>query len=624
MKKLIAILLLICMLTTSLTACKKDNDGEKPNENTEDITTDKNEQNPEDTSPTIVVPEYKDYGRGTVDFSSIIYTRPNIEAVIDAFEASAQAVTKNEKSVAEHIADLRALESPLANVKTMCSIIEINRSKNSSIQFWIGEAAYVGEYYPLLTQAVENLLVACARSVNKTAFESDYFGYSLDEYESGGIYTDEAVALIQRESELEAEYSSFSTATVEISYTRYGVAEPFSGTVDDVKAQLKEYFGNDTTAYNNSLINVNNLYKQKLNELSKPIFIELIKVRRLIADELEYDSYTELAYENLGYDYSSEEMLSLLGDVGKYAFTITDALTTEVFERYDPPKTSVDTVTLINTLYSVYSDLGGTYKDAFSYMLQHGLYDISGKTENRYDGAFSTYLESNASPYIFITTSGNMSDYTVTAHEFGHFLDGYVNFGKEDSLSIMEVSSETMELLTLLRLKGILHNTEYKYLTYVTISNYLYEVLLAQSYYSAFEHMIYALDYNEITEDKLVVLMKEAHTFIYGESSVELKLSDVIIPHTMLYPCYVESYVTSALVSIDIFFNESEKRGSGFLLYETLLNRTEKDLSFTERLEKAGIDSPFSSGKVEEISSEIYRYITGKDYSFSGSSENAT
>ena len=615
MKKLIAIFLLICMLT-SLAACKKKTDNDDPGEDTEDITDDKGDKNPEDTTPTIVVPEYKDYGRGSVDFGAIIYTRPDIESVISAFEAAADTVARNEKSVADQIADLRALESPLSSVKTMYSMIEINRSKNSSIQFWIDEASYVGEYYPLLTQAVENLLVACARSVNKAVFEADYFGYSLDEYENGGIYTDEAVTLMQREAELEAEYSSFSTATVEITYTRFGVDEPFQGTVDDVKAQLKEYFGNDTTAYNNSLINVNNLYKQKLNELSKPIYIELIRTRRLIADELGYDSYTEQAYENLGYDYSDEEMLALLGDVAKYVFTVTDKLTAEVFDGYEPPKASVDNVTLINTLYSVYSDLGGTYKDAFSYMLQHGLYDISGKAENRYEGAFSTYLENNASPYIFITTSGYMSDYTVTAHEFGHFLDGYVNFGAEDSLSIMEVSSEAMELLTLARLKGILDSAEYKYLCYVTISSYLYEVLLAQSFYSVFEHMVYALDYSEITEDKLIEVMKEAHTFIYGESNVDLKLSDVIIPHTMLYPCYVESYVASALVSLDIFFAENDERGSGFALYEKLINRSDNGLSFAERLAEAGIDSPFLEGKVEEVSSEIYRYITGKEYSF--------
>ena len=43
MKKLIAIILLICMLT-SLAACKKDKDGEKPSEDTEDTSPDKNEQ----------------------------------------------------------------------------------------------------------------------------------------------------------------------------------------------------------------------------------------------------------------------------------------------------------------------------------------------------------------------------------------------------------------------------------------------------------------------------------------------------------------------------------------------------------------------------------------------------
>ncbi len=622
MKKLIAILLLICMLT-SLTACKKNKDNENPDEDTEDITEDKNDQDSGNTAPTIVVPEYKDYGRGSVDFASIIYTRPDIEALVDAFEEATDTVIKNEKSVADQIADLRALESPLANVKTMYSMVEINRSKNSSIQFWLLEASYVGRHYPLLTQAVENLLVACAKSTNKDSFESDYFGYSLDGYVNGGIYTDEAVSLMQRESELEAEYSSFSTATVEISYTRYGVDEPFKGTVDEVKAQLKEYFKNDTAAYNNSLINVNNLYKQKLNELTKPIFIELIQVRRLIADELGYNSYAELAYENLGYDYSSDDMLALLSDVGKYVFAVTDALTTEVFEGYDPPKASVDNVTLINNLYSVYSDLGGVYKDAFSYMLQHGLYDISAKAENRYEGAFSTYLENNASPYIFITTSGYMSDYTVTAHEFGHFLDGYVNYGDEDSLSIMEVSSQAIELLTLLKLKGVLNNAEYKYLRYLTVSNYLYEVLLAQSFYSVFEHMAYALGYNEITENKLNEVMREAHAFIYGESSVELNLSNVIIPHTTLYPCYVESYVTSALVSFDIFFAENDEIGSGFALYEQLINRSEKGLSFTERLEEAGIDSPFSSEKVMEISGKIYSYIAEKEYNFNSDTENA-
>ena len=94
-------------------------------------------------------------------------------------------------------------------------------------------------------------------------------------------------------------------------------------------------------------------------------------------------------------------------------------------------------------------------------------------------------------------------------------------------------------------------------------------------------------------------------------------LSYVILPHTMLYPFYVESYVTSGIVSLDIFFMESDrtgKAGDGFIAYETLLNRGETELDFTERLEYANLDSPFEEGKIKEISDNIYFQIVGKHY----------
>jgi hypothetical protein len=85
----------------------------------------------------------------------------------------------------------------------------------------------------------------------------------------------------------------------------------------------------------------------------------------------------------------------------------------------------------------------------------------------------------------------------------------------------------------------------------------------------------------------------------------------------MLYPFYVESYVTSALVSLDIFFAESTKTGAsgeGLKLYKALINRGSEQLSFTERLESVGLDSPFSDGKVKNTADIIYYYITGKKF----------
>lgn len=610
MKKLTAIILLLCMLT-SLFACSKPKDtvdGDEPYTDGSENTSNPNVNR----EPTIVVPQYKDYGRGSVNFTDIVYSRPNIQAVIDAFKSATDTVYKNEKSIAEQILEIHALESYIENTETMYSIVEIYQSKDASSEFWKSEREYMSVNYPKLSQAVEDLLVACAKSEHKKAFEDDYFEYSLDEYVGGGIYTDAVVELMQTEAELEAKYSSLSTSTVEIEYKRIGTDKVFAGTVDEVKDMLREYFGADEKAYKNALTLVNELYYQKLTAISKPIYVELIKVRRLIADELGYSNYGELAYDNLGYEYSTSDMLALLKDVGEYVAPVAMTLEYDVFYDYflSNVQTTVDRVKLINTLYRVYSSLGGEYSDAYSYMLQHGLYDVSGKQENRFDGAFSTYLEANSSPYLFMTTSGFITDYTTLAHEFGHFLDGYINYGADESLATMEVSSQALELLTLLKLNNHLNTQEYQYIEYYTVFTFLGSVLMTQSFYSAFEHMAYSLSYDEITEEKLEETVDAAFTMIFGDEAVSnASLSNVIITHTVLYPFYVESYVTSAFVSLDIFFAESNQATEGFKLYEALIKRDGENLGFIERIQNTGIDSPFKDGKVKETANNLYYYI---------------
>ena len=617
MKKLTALIILICMLF-SLIACAKRNGG--TNEDAGSDNTQNETNSPSFSEPTIAVPEYKDYGRGTVDFKDLVYSRPDIQAAIEAFDALAKDVTDNEKSVTALIDGLYSLEPVFSNIETMYALAEIRKSKDASDEFWKTEYAYICTNYPKLSQSVEGLLVACAKSEHRAAFENDYFGRSLEKYTAGGIYTDDAVALMEMEAALEAEYSSLSTATVEISYTTLGSDKVFEGTVDEVTEILREHFGDDKEKYEKALVTVNELYKYKLSDLTKPIFIDLIKIRRLIADELGYKSYSELAYDSLGYDYSPSDMTDLLKNVGQYVTPVASELEYTVFGTYFTTNVqpTADRVLLINNLYKTYLRLGGDYSDAFSYMLQHGLYDVNVKDENRFDGAFSTYLDDNSSPYLFMTSSGFIRDYTTMAHEFGHFLDGYVNYGEEDSLAVMEISSQALELLTLLKLKGSIRASDYEYLQYYTIFMYLNSVLLTQSFYSAFEHIAYELSYDEINEKSLEQTVCKAFELIYGEDIVSnATLTNVCIPHTILYPFYVESYVTSGIVSLDIFFAENSKTGAageGFKLYESLIYRSTADLSFAERLEIAGIDSPFESGKIKETANSIYFCIVGKSY----------
>ena len=502
----------------------------------------------------------------------------------------------------------------------MYSLAEIYRSKDSSVEYWQTEYSYITTNYPKLTQSIEKLIVACAASPHRETFESDYFGYSLEEYADGGSYTDSAVELMINEAELEAQFSALSTSTVEISYKRTGTDIVWEGTVDEVTAMAREYFAGDDKKFNDMLVLINDLYEAQLSKIQNSIYVDLIKVRRLIADELGYSSYRDLAYADQKYEYAPEDMISLLEDIGRYVNPVAFSLENVVFNGYfsSNPQPVLNNVELVNKLYGVYSGLGGDYKDAYSYMLQHRLYDVSKASENRYGGAFTVYVENNNSPYLFMTSSGFIRDYGTLAHEFGHFLDGYVNDGMDTSLTACEVSSQALELLTVLKLKGHLKSAQYEYLEYYTLRSFLNTTLLTQSFYAMFEHLVYELEYDEISVASINSVIEEAFSLIYGdELSIVGNLSYVAIPHTILYPFYVESYVTSGLMALDIFFAESArtgKSGDGFAIYESFINIGDESTSLIEMLEKSGLDSPFADGRVRDIANDFYYQVMGKNY----------
>ena len=618
MKRIISLILALTLIFLS-SGCKKQ---VPPDNIPDDDNGGENSQNQSTgtTQTTIVVPTYKDYGRDTVDFNNLTYSRPDLADAIARFEECAALVEANELSFDKQVEAIKALEAAYSSIESMYTLAQIYSKKDSSVEFWQDEYLYLSKGYPAFAKSVENLLVACSLSEHKSAFEEDYFGYNLDEYLDGGDYTDELVALLEEEAIKEAEYSSFSTATVNITYSSIG-SFSFSGTVDEVYKQAEEKFGKDSTQYKNATIVINELYKQKVKELATPIYVDLIKIRRLIADELGYDTYIDCAYENLGYDYSPEDMRELLKNVGAYIAPVADRLNsvtfTSYFQKNNQPRLS--DVDLINALYSVYSGAGSELCDAYSYMLQHKLYDIAPSSQNRYGGAFTAYVEDNNSPFIFMSTTGFMQDYSTLAHEFGHFYDGYVNYGNGASLDLSEVSSQGLEYLTILRLRSKLKMVDYEYLEYLSMYTTLNAVLLEQSFYAAFEHKVYSLDYDEISVKGLSTAANEAFYDIYGnypESGTNL-LQYIIMPHTIIYPCYVESYVSSAIPALEIFFLESYRTGEsgkGFEAYNTLIHRANDDVSFIEKLQEAGLSNPFEQDTVKNIANLIHYQILGKDY----------
>ena len=578
--------------------------------------TENSEKNPEpnNTPQEIITPELRDYPeRNTVKFTEIKYIRPDIEKISSDFSAAAAAISDESLSFEEKLDGIIALEGSYTELLTMLSYSRIRRSEDVSDTYWNDEYAYISENYPSFSKVLEELFVAAATSPDAERFEDEYFGEGLiEKYSDGGSITDALVALTTRETELENEYSELSEANVIITYR---------GTTDTCESLLEKH--KDERNFEKTKAEIEMLYKSAYSERTNEIFVELVKVRRSIANERGLDSYTEHAYEAVNHEYNEGKILSLIDGIAEHVVPVWATLETYVFSTTDDSDSEkLDRVSLINELYDVYERMDDGLLDAYSYMLGYNLYDVNGASTNRYEGSFATYLYAYDAPYLFVTTNGTNDDYMTMSHEFGHFFDSYVNYGGETSIDLSEVSSTALEYLTFLSIGDELGDKA-RDMHFSLVRDAL-SVLVFQSFYALFEHNVYSIPENEISKASIEdAMFRAAESMNLNTEALEPNpdagifnpLDFVLIPHLFISPCYVESYCTSVIVSLELYFLEKSNTGEGIKAYLDLINREDTPLLFEDYIKESGLKSPFEPGLIRELAYKLYYDILG-DYRF--------
>ncbi len=579
-----------------------------------------NNSNGANDTVSIAVPEYKDYGRGTVNFQDMTYSRPDISAAVAKLGELVDIIEKNDIEYSLQLEKIKEIDPVYTEIVTMSSLAEIHNNKNSSDSYWAEEKLYITTSYPSFSQAVEKLFIAAASSPSCDSFASDYFGEDLYDYCDGGIYTDELVEIMAREAELENKYSSISTATTEIVF--HGKSDVYDAHLAECEAKYQK----GTKAYNNAVAELDTAYETAVGKLSAEILVELVKIRREISDELGYESYRDFAYDTLYHDYDSEDMEAFIYEIKEFVIPVYVTLSSYLFSPYisgyeqNNSPTAPKREELINSLYSLYSETDEELGEIFAYMLQHELYDIDAAGENRFDGAFTAYIEKYNSPYVFVSLSGNISDYMTLSHEFGHFVDQYTNYGDSASLDLAEVSSQALELLTLTRLTGKLDDGAARYMSYIKLEE-LFSTIIFQGFYASVEEAIYKIPYKDITLARLNATVAQVAAE-YGLSASVNSVDYIIIPHTILYPFYVQSYATSASVAAEIFCLEKESEGAGFEAFNKIIERDDEEKSFEELVVSAGLTSPFEKGALKSLADDIYYILIGAHF-FNQSGDNA-
>ena len=524
-------------------------------------------------------------GDDTPDFADMVYERP--QSALDDFANNLSELERAlERGSSLHTVTsiLDACYEDYYRYDTMYTLAMIRSSLDMSDAYYAGELSFCEEHYDGLQQMMDEMYYLCGASKMAQSLEENYFweGFA-GEYADAelSLYNEETLALMQRESELMGEYRAL-------------IAEPVVTLENGERVSLYDYL---LTADDAAYTEAQTAYYRQYNEPISRVYIELVKTRSALAEALGYESYEEMAYQySFGRDYSPQEAARYLRDVRRLLVPLYRRLNSyEVDYGFLEEEEE-----LVALLQQVAQRMGGDVEESFSFMREHGLFDV-GFRPNKAAKSFQTYLEDYEAPFVFVSPYEDDSDLLYFAHEFGHFTDAYVNKNASESIDLAEVFSQSMEYLVLDYLEGALPEERLEKLRrfkwFGTLDTYV-----QQASFAAFEHAVYRADPETLDADFLNALsLQSAIDFGYydGVSEEYYAMSWIDIPHFFEQPFYVVSYPVSNDVALQIWALEQTEHGAGLQKLTELLPR--EYYGMLDTVEAAGLESPFAPGRIAQV-----------------------
>lgn len=520
-----------------------------------------------------------------VRFSEMVYVRPEMDEM-DVLLDELQELLDGGASYRKVTAKLDECFDWYYSFYTMYTLAEVHSYLDMTDEYYADEYEWISTEYALVDQAFDGLYYACAASKLAEKLEKNYFWEGFcEEYSDpeDSIYSDEYVALLQKESDLLARYRELVAAPTIV----------FNGEEADLYELLAELDGQD---YNDAV----KLYYETYNGPLADVYIELVGVRNAMAERLDYDSYEQMQYEYyFDRDYSPEEADAYLADIRQYAvpfYKLLMALGAYSQVWYD----EVDEDTLYGVLAGGAAEIGGDVAEAFDFMSEYELYDIS-VDPRKAQMSFETYFPDYEEPFVFLGAVGDTEDVLSFAHEFGHFCDGYVNEGAlQESIDLAEVYSQAMELLILSRLTDSMSEEDVDNIARIKSID-LGGMYVQQAAFAEFEKRVYALTPEELSAEKLNEIMLELsmdYGFYTAGYDWAYAMSWIDITHFFEAPFYVISYPVSNDLAMQIYAMELEEEGSGMEHYLGVLQHDYTGIM--DLVEDGGFASPFSEGRVQD------------------------
>lgn len=555
------------------------------------------EPTPEPTEKPYVPPTSEREGLwDLVPFDEMPYERPDLDELRAAIDAVGEALDSGaDYETIEPLLD--ACDDYYTAFSTLYSIAFIRSCQDMTDEYYADEYAWLDEASADVSQLIEKLYFRCGMSDMAQELEEKYFwpGFA-EEYadDSTAFYSDEMVALLQEESNLIAEYRALvASPTVVLA----------DGTEVDYFSALEEYSG---YAYLNLLYAFYDQYNPQL----ATIYIDMIKNRQQQAVQAGYDSYEELAFDH-GFqrDYSPELANDYLQGIKAHIVPLyNDVMATNPYWTLDSG--SIDAKRLEEVLRYGVTGMGDEVLDTYEFMFQYRLCDLE-YSPLKAEMSFKTYLDAYEVPFLFMDAGGDLGDITTFSHEFGHYLDGFLNYEEDETIDLAECYSQAMELLMLTRLDGVLSEQELDTLYEIKMLDVL-GMYVQQGAFAEFEHIVYSTAPEDLSPEHLnQVFLGLCQDYGFSEAGFDDLYSMLWIDITHFYeqPFYVITYPVSHDIAMQIFQLERAEPGAGLAKYLEMLPREYPDMLDTAL--NAGLESPFDEGRLEKVAATMGEILLG-------------
>lgn len=524
-----------------------------------------------------------------VAFEDMEYTRPDAAALCKAL-GELEKLVKNGGSFDEVGAAFEAAYSDYSLFNTMDSLSYIRHTIDLNDEYYETENNWCEEQSPLIEQALEKCYIAMGQSDLRDRLEEEYFTEGFfDFYDENQIYSnDRVVKLMQKDNDLQAQYMALqSDQTIE-----------WNGE----EVLYEDIVGDESLDYD-SYLRAYQLYYNKYNPQVGEIFAEMIRTRNEIAKELGYDTFADFAYSYYyDRDYTPEEAEDYLSDIAAelapmYFYAVYGAQST----------TPCSTDEVLDLFEKTVYRFGGEFATSYEFMQAYDLMDIT-DSSSKMPGSYVTYLSSYQMPFLYVSPTGKLDDLLTCCHEFGHFVDGFVNCNGTSSIDCNEIFSQGLEFLSLSRAE--LDDDEREALTISKVADSLL-TFVSQAAYAEFELRAYALPDDQLNTEGLNALFLECMEE-FGQSYTGME--DIIAPgwidiqHFLIAPYYVISYCVSNDAALQIFQLE-EENGTGLETYRALMS-TSSGNTILALLEENGMESPFEPGRIEELADFFEDYLS--------------